>query len=87
MRSGADHLATTGLDDVCRVSLHIFAVGVVNRDEVPGLPTGFECPFDRTQGLDVGVVGPVDAVGRAVLSRQIGAGRAAVHNDAVLLAS
>ena len=79
----ADDGSTTGFNHGGGVALHILAVGVVDRNEVPGLSARIQVSLHGAKRLRVVVVGPVDAVGGAHLARQVGAGRAVENSDAV----
>ena len=83
---GAEHLAAGCLDDRGGVALQRVAEGVVGGEEEPAVAALLDHGAAGAVGERIGVVGPVDGVGRAGLAGQVGGAGAGVEEDLVLLA-
>jgi hypothetical protein len=79
-------LATLSLDHRHGVALQRMAEGVIGSDEVPALAAVFHDAVGHAGGIGIGVVGPVHAVGRAGLARQVGGACAGEDHHALHLA-
>ncbi|MNF42626.1 hypothetical protein D3C84_236840 [compost metagenome] len=72
----ADHLAAIRFDDLADVRFHRVTEGIVGGEDEPVLAAVGEHRLGGAVGQGVGVVGPVDVVGRAVFIGQAGGRRA-----------
>ncbi|MEY9241867.1 hypothetical protein ABIF27_002522 [Bradyrhizobium elkanii] len=80
----ADHLALLRHDDVAGVLFQRVAEGVVGGQEEPGVATRLRQRAAGPDGERAGVIGPVEAVGRAGIARDA-RGRRANHDVDLLL--
>ena len=85
MAHGAQDLAAIGGHDRRGVALQRLAEGVIGGQEEPGVAAALHHRLARAIGEQIGVIGPVDRVGRAGRICEIGGRRARVHVDDVLL--
>ena len=81
----AFHLAAGGGDEAGGVLLQALAEDVVGGDEVPAGAAGPHGGAGGGLGQHVGVVGPVQRVGRALRAGEVGGAGAGVDEDLVLL--
>ena len=81
----AEHLAPLFLHEIGGLLLQRMAEGVVDGDEVPAIAALGDQRAAGADGLRMGVVGPVEAVGRARLAGQVRGGRAGDDVDLLLL--
>ena len=72
----AEHLAAVRLDDRGGVALQRVAEGVIGGDEEPGVAARLDHRLAGAVGERIGVVGPMDGIGRAGLAGQVGGGGA-----------
>ena len=80
----AHYLAARGLDEFRYVAFERMAERIVGGEEEPGVAAGLDQLAAGADGQRVGVVGPVNAVGRALAAGEVG-GRAGRYDDQRLL--
>ena len=72
MTDSAQHRASRRCDEAGGVALQRMAEGVVGGEEEPGVGVLLQERFRDRGGFRIGVVGKVEAVGRALLAGKIG---------------
>ncbi len=82
----AEHLAAAAGDDGSGLALERLPEGVIGGEEEPGIPAALDHGAAGAVRQRVGVVGPVDGIGRALRPGQVGAAGARIDEDLVLLA-